>query len=152
MAQDVLPRFQRRFNPNVRLVRGWVFGVPMLNVGLLLLMFYWRHADFVIQPGIVLDLPVAPFVAGAPYGTMIVTLTQEGLVFFNDERMTLSGLGGALARLKSGDRAKTLVIEADGQVPYRTLVEVYNKALAAGLSRVALATRPAAVVERAASP
>ena len=63
------------------------------------------------------------------------------MYFFNDERMTLDGLAGALARTVRDDPGRALLVEADGRIAHQSLVEVYNLAVAAGIRHVLLATR-----------
>jgi biopolymer transport protein ExbD len=72
---------------------------------------------------------------------MVLTIAQEGIVFFNDERITLAGLSSAFAEARHRHPDATLLIEADRRIPYSQLVEIYNTALQAGIHDVALATR-----------
>ena len=130
---------RRRFKGRYRRAVGPVEVTALLNVVVLVGMFAFASARFVLQPGVRVRLPAAPFTDGAPYGTRVLTLTQEGLVFFNDEKTDLDRLAGALARTP-GD--STLLIEADEGTPYGTLLAAYAQAAAAGLREVVLATRP----------
>jgi biopolymer transport protein ExbD len=131
---------RRRFRPRRRLFSGPLDSVPLVNVVLLLVLFLIIHSSYVVQPGITVDLPAAPFVSGAHYGAMVVTVSQEGLVFFNDERTTLEGLGAAFSQAAFDQPDSTLVIEADAQVRNATLVRIYNMAMSAGVKKVVLAT------------
>lgn len=71
---------------------------------------------------------------------MVVTISQEGMIFFNDERMTMDALPAALRRLARTNPGATLLLEADGHVFHDTLIQVYNMAVA-GIEKVTLATR-----------
>jgi biopolymer transport protein ExbD len=133
--------FGRKYRPNQRLFKGPVDVVPLVNVALLFMLFFIIQSPFVVQPGIIVNLPTSSFTAGAPYGAMVVTVSQEGLVFFNDERTTLEGLGAAFAQAVFDHPDSSLVIEADGRVQHSTLVQIYNTATAAGVKSVVLATR-----------
>jgi biopolymer transport protein ExbD len=99
------------------------------------------NSSFVMQPGISLSLPVSDFDDGALYGALVVTLAQEGLVFFNDERTTIEGLGAAFAQAVHEDPEARLIVEADARVEHGALVSIYDMATAAGLQHVTLATR-----------
>ena len=99
---------------------------------------------FVLQPGVVIQLPESPFTDGVSYGSIIVTISQEGMMFFNDERTTLGGLASAFSQAAHEDEGATLLIEADRRVSHGTIVEIYNMALAAGIREVALGTRVSA--------
>jgi biopolymer transport protein ExbD len=130
---------RRRFKGRYRRSVGPLEVAALLNVILLLGLFQFASARFVLQPGVRIRLPAAPFADGVPYGSRVLTLTQEGLVFFNNQRLTLPELGAALART---DGDSSLLIEADEGTSYGVLMEVYAVALQAGLPEVVLATRP----------
>ncbi len=115
--------------------------VPFMDLALLVILFFMVQARFVLQPGIRVRLPAAPFDGGVGYEAMVVTLSQEGLVFFNDERTTLEGLSDAFAQAAHQNPDGILLIEADGRTPYSTIMEVQNMAMRAGIREAALATR-----------
>jgi biopolymer transport protein ExbD len=127
------------------LFRGFIDVAALADVILLLFLFYLAHSSFILQPGISMDLPSMPFRDGTLDSAKVVTLTQEGLVFYDDERTTLDGLASAFAQARHDDPSTRLIIEADRRVPHGTLVAVYRMASEAGLQGVTLATRmPAA--------
>ena len=131
----------RRFPVRHRRVCGPLALVPLLNVVLLAWLFYVVNSAFVLQPGIVMDLPSAPFAEGARFGTLVVTLTQEGMIFLNDERVPLDQLPDVLKKAVPDPSSSALLIEADGRVRHRALVDIYNMAADAGFREVTLATR-----------
>lgn len=133
---------RRRFKARFRRAVGPVEVTAVLNVILLAGMFHFASSGFVLQPGVRVRLPEAPFTDGVLYGARVLTLSQEGLAFFNDERITLDRLAAALAR--TGGEAP-LLIEADEGTAYGTLMEVYSLAMKAGIREVVLATRPSPV-------
>ena len=138
---DRISYFRRKYRPNQRVFKGPIDVVPLVNVVLLFMLFFIIQSPFVMQPGITVNLPTSSFTAGVPYGAMVVTVSQEGLVFFNDERTTLEGLGAVFAQAVFDHADSSLVIEADGRVQHSTLVQIYNMATAAGIKSVVLATR-----------
>jgi len=132
---------RRRFVPRAQPVCQWLPLTALFNVAVLVATMLLLQARFVLQPGVTVDLPAAAFTGGAPYGALVVTVSQEGMVFFNDERTTLEGLSSAFTQAAHEQPGAMLVIEADSRVTHGTLVAVYNMALAAGIQQVALATR-----------
>ena len=134
---------RRRFKGRYRRSVGPIEVVALLNIILLMGMFVFTGSSFVLQPGIRVQLPSAPFLDGEAYGLRVLTLTQEGLVFFNDELLDMKRLEEALSRPVA---ESALLIEADEGTPYGVLVQVYSMAVRAGIREVVLATRPLAVV------
>lgn len=130
---------RRRFTGRYRRAVGPVEVTALLNVMMLAGMFHFASARFVLQPGVRVRLPEAPFTDGAPYGARVLMLSQEGLVFFNDQRIAWDRLEAALART-TGEAP--LLIEADVGTAYGTLLDVYALAVKAGIREVVLATRP----------
>jgi biopolymer transport protein ExbD len=146
-ATERIRFLQRRFPPHRRVFCGPVDAVPFVNLVMLLMLFMILHSSFVLKPGITVNLPASSFASGAGLGAVVVTVSQEGMVFFNDERTTLEGLESAFSQAAFNRPGSTLVIEADGQVRYGTIVQIYNMAIAAGLQKVVMATRVSPMVE-----
>ena len=148
MRQPVYQRLcymQRRFKPPVRMPRNLIPATALLSVMLIMLMFYVAGSRFVLQPGVIVNLPASSFDTGAPYGPMVLTISQEGMIFFNDERTTLEGLEAVFAQSAHEHPEATLVIEADGRIQQNRIVGIYNMAMAAGIKKIALATRISSV-------
>ena len=141
--------------------RGPVDAAPLLNVVLLLFIFFALGSAFVLQPGIKVDLPRSPFVVGAPAQSVILTLLAapdhrdpatgqmvagESPLFFNDEPLPLADLPTRLDSVGSarGLEGKTLLIRADRSVPNGLLVEVMNVAMARKWAVILAAQAPGA--------
>ncbi len=141
--------FRRHYRPRNRLASSPLDAAPLANVILLVFLFFIVNSSFVLQPGIVVNLPDTSFTSGVPFGSMVVTISQEGMVFFNDERTTLEGLAQAFSQAAHSKPDSALIIEADGRVRHERLVRIYNMAMQAGIRRVALATRVTTVAPQA---
>ncbi len=138
---DRINYFRGQYTPKHRLACNLIDSAPFIDVILIIFLFFIMNSSFVLQPGIKINLPTTPFLSGTKYGTMIVTLSQEDMVFFNDERTTLNGLASAFSQAHHQDPDGTLIIEADGRVSHDTLVGIYNMAIEVGIKEVVLATR-----------
>jgi len=135
-------RFRRRFAGTLDYLTGRRPPViPLVNVALLLFGFLLLRAPLVRRPGIALQLPVAENPEGIAPGGLVVTVTQEGMIFCNDRRTNLEGLNFIFRQAAHEQDAPRLLIEADGRVFHQTLLEIYNRAVDAGVRNVALATR-----------
>ncbi len=145
------------YRPRNGLNRSLVLMAPWLDAAILLMFFLLVTSRFVLQPGVRVRLPEAPFTAGAsPYGLMAVVVVQEGagesaeeeILYFDDARFDLGdpGVGvklkAALSQAAHDKPGQALVIEADRLVRHGTLVTLINHAAAAGIADVYLASRP----------
>ncbi len=117
--------------------------VPIVNVALLAVMFLILKSGLVLPLSVNLQLPQSEFTAGTHYNTMVLVMTQEGLIFFNDNRIPLEELAFALNQAAHRNRQAGLSIEADLRVQYGMVIRVINMAMAAGIRQINLAIRPA---------
>lgn len=136
-----------RYHPRVRPATSIFDVVPIADIALLIVLFFIISSPMLLQPGIAIQIPEAPFRAGAPFNSMVVTLSQENMVFFDDERSTLRGLASAFAQARHQYPDRTVVIEADGRISHELIVEIYNMAMQAGIRDVTLATRAPGRIE-----
>lgn len=134
--------FRPRFRPSQRVLRGFTPVAPWIDFLLIFLMFLLARFSFVVQPGIAMDLPVAPATQGVRYDALVVSIPREGAYFFRDARVTTEGLAAALADAARADTNTTLIVEADARVSHGALVGVYNLARQAGIREILLASRP----------
>jgi len=140
-----LSKLQRLYIAKNRIRKGPPGFIPLADLVLILFTFYLSQAPFVLQPGIAMTLPSAPFAEGTRYGSLTVTVTRDGLVFFNDDRVKLQDLAGRFSEAVALRPDEPLVIQADGFVQHYTLIQIYNMASEAGIRDVNLAVRePAA--------
>ncbi len=146
------------YRPQNRLNRSLVLVAPWLDVAILLFFFLIVTSRFVLQPGIRIRLPEAPFNAGAsPYGLVAVVVVQEGtgvqeeeILYFDDARFVLNDpasgekVKAALGRAAHDKPGQAMIIEADQLVRQGTMISLINQAAAAGIADVYVASRPAA--------
>jgi len=140
-ASGQMTFMRRRYPVRLRLARGVIGAVPLADLTFLMILFIIMNSWIVLKPGVFLQLPEADFIAGAQMGASVITLSREGLIFFNDERATLEQLPQRLAETARRQAEPVLVIEADRRVTHEVLIRVYNIAKKAGFNEVLLATR-----------
>lgn len=144
-----LTRTQR---PAVGLFTGALLA-PLVNVVLLLLLFFLLGSSLVLQPGVAVSLPAADAGLALPaLPDSLVVSIQRGnppRVYFQDQPVSLEELTVRLAAAAGrGDggnggapAGRTVVLRADRGTPYEAVVAVGGRALAAGYP-VVLATAP----------
>ncbi len=113
--------------------------VPIVNVFFLLLIFFIIGSTLVFQTGITVNLPeIKQEYKSVPY-KLVITLTKEKLLFFNDQRLeNLQQLEKALANAtysqenqpvqipttSDSERSLLIIIKADRDVLYDDIVKI----------------------------
>jgi len=129
-----LPFLKNPFSPMV-----------FLDLGLIIALFFvtLHYSQLVLRPGIKLDLPRSEFRSGTHYNkfdTILITLSREGMVFFNDELTNLDSLSASIAQAAYKNPEVSILIQADGNIDYGDLVRIYNMASDAGIESITMAT------------
>lgn len=119
--------------------------LAFLDLALIVVLFFitLHYSQLVRRPGIKLDLPQSEFRSGTHYNkfdTVLITLSREGMVFFNDELTNLDGLGALIAQAAYKNPEVSILIQADGNIDYGNLVRIYNMASEAGIESITMAT------------
>jgi len=130
----------RVFRPTSREAGAFPMATAFFDAALLALGFFLAVSPFVVQPGLNLQLPTAPFSGGERFDGMVLSVVRGGWFYFDDERLDSARIGPALAASAKAHPGRTLIIEADRRVPFERVVEAWNCALEAGISEVCLAT------------
>lgn len=131
------------FKTHAEIVKGGVDTVPLVNIVFLLLVFLMLTSPYVLQPGIgVVALPTTRAATATSFQGIVVTVTRDNLLFFNNQVITLDSLRQALREAAQKTRGQELIIKADGQVSYGTIVQIENIAMEAGITAINQATRP----------
>ncbi len=132
----------RRYKHRLRVCRGVMSGVPLLDVLLVVGAFVVLNNWVTVRPAIPLELPVMDTVAGLPTGYVMITVTRDQWVFVDDQRLSLDQLSGPLTTAQQRAPGRDLLIQADRRVTQETLVQLYGLAQEAGFTSVWLATTP----------
>lgn len=117
--------------------------VPLIDSFFLLLAFFMSSVlTMEVVRGLPVELPKAG--ASAPVsqqGRRVVTLGPEGQIQLDGEGVSVEELRN---RLSSAPQRETLRvgIRADGETPYRSMVEVLSAVRQSGVARVTLLTAP----------
>ena len=117
---------------------------PMVDVMLVLLVIFMITAP-IIQQGVQVNLPQAK--AGAVAGDeehLIVSITQNGQVYLNDNSMTLSELGKKLRAVRRLQKDKEVYLRADQNVRYGVVMKAIEEIKEAGIVKLGMVTRPPA--------
>ncbi len=116
--------------------------VPLVDIVLLLLIFFMISSSFVVHPGIKVNLPKAVTAERKGPEDITLAITKEDILYLNNQRVALQDLWGRLLDLRNQGRVGFLIIKADKAVSHGRVVEVMDIAKQAGVERLAIATEP----------
>jgi biopolymer transport protein ExbD len=160
---ETVSGLRTRYIPKSRIGHGFISFAPWLDIVLIGLFFVLIHGNFVVAPGVLIDLPTMLNRGGAAVGLSVVVLSletetggvREELVVFDDEPFRVEDPAQMEAFQKSL-KAKVslhahapLLILADRRVAHGTLMRLYEISREAGVGVVNLAAgEPVAAVEK----
>ena len=131
------------FKTHCQFAKGPIDPAPMVDIVFLLLIFLVLSSPLVLVPGIgMVDLASSNVPAAASFQGLVVTITRDNLLFFNNQLITPEALRKELHAAATQSRNQELIIKADRQIPHGTVIQIMSIALEAGISAVNLATRP----------
>ena len=116
--------------------------LPLIDVVLLLLLFFMISSTFVVQPGIKVNLPKAVSAERREPEDVVLVITREEVIYLNDQRVSVQELWGKLLDIYRNSAGSFLIIKADRSVSHGRVVEVLDIAKQAGVKRLAIATQP----------
>lgn len=115
---------------------------PLIDVVLMLVIFFMLTTTFVLSPGIEVDLPPGHTSQEPRERDAIITMTREGAIYFQDAQVSLESLRAVLQRARNRQPELRVVIKADTLVPHGQVVSVMDMAKYLGIDRLAVATAP----------
>ncbi len=131
-----------RFKRNLAIAKGLLDLTPLIDVVLLLLIFFMLSSSFVFNPGVKVELPEYTSSENLNESDLVVTISKEGLYLFNDNSILLRELRNKFRQAGLEDPNARLIIKAANEVPHGVVVRVMVTAKEAGIRNQAFATRP----------
>ena len=131
------------FRTHCEIAKGTIDPAPMVDVVFLLLIFLVLSSPFVLQPGFGnVSLPQVPNPDTTSFQNLVVTVSSDNLLFFNLQKISLQELPQALRKAASEVRNPELIIKADRNVAFGTVMKIKSIAFEAGITAINEATRP----------
>ena len=126
----------------MRLTRRWTEPVPvdiapMIDVVFQQLIYFMLTSSFVLSPGIRITLPKAATGQRVSASTLVITLTKDHVIYWEEQVITLKELREQLRR--SGGN-KPVLIRADRHAYVDKLIELWDLCRDAGYGQVHIAT------------
>jgi biopolymer transport protein ExbD len=129
-----------KFRTHLQLEKGQrqIDITPLIDMVFQLLIFFLLTSNFVLQPGIRIDLPKAVTSEAVDERSLIITITEKNLLLLNDVAI---GLAELKKELKGAVKKNIpLLIKADRKANLGKVVEVWDICREIGLTQVNIAT------------
>ncbi|MBF0523383.1 MAG: biopolymer transporter ExbD [Candidatus Omnitrophica bacterium] len=112
--------------------------VPLVNVALLLLIFFIFSFFLNFEHGLNIKFPKAITSDVLKEENLVVTITRENVVYFNGKVATLKELEGVLKT--SANQGHSLLIKADRRASMGRVVDIWNICRRSGIEKINIAT------------
>jgi biopolymer transport protein ExbD len=112
----------------MRLTRRWTEPVPvdvapMIDIVFQQLIYFLLTSSFVLAPGIRVTLPKAETATTLSASSLVITLTKDHVVYWNEEVVTMKELR---RRLEQEGGTKPVLIRADRHAYVDRLIELWD--------------------------
>ena len=110
-------------------IRSNVDMTPMIDIVFQLILFFLVSTTFATLPGIKLNLPQSHTAESTSMMGITITADSNGVVYFNDKEVSMTGLGEELLTFDTGTTKKEefpVSLEADSEVTNGTIVKIFD--------------------------
>jgi len=125
------------FNPKKKR-RVLINITSLIDVMFLLLIFFMVTSTFLDQPGMKLELPSAESAEVARVEKLVLYISSDDEVVFNDQPISLDDLEETMLAALSDIEDRTLVLNADKAVQHGTVIRVMDIAKKIGLEKLVI--------------
>ena len=121
-----------KFKRRVAIFSGHLELTPLVDVVLLLLIFFVLTSSLIFSPGLKVDLPESAASTDVQTTDLVVTITEKNEVYFRDKLISpLEGheqLRTELRKVKlaHGDETPRLIINADEKIPWGRVFHIMD--------------------------
>ncbi len=116
---------------------------PMIDVVFQLILFFLVSTTFIQVPGITVNLPKSSTANDVKLEQIIITVKDEGDIYFNEQKSDFVLLDMSLSEFDTGDILKEnypVILQADGDVKNSTIVRIFDVLRQNGFVSISLRT------------
>jgi biopolymer transport protein ExbD len=113
---------------------------PLIDVVFNLVLFFAVSSTFLEQPGIKLALPEAQKTDLQKIDKAVVFITKDQQIRLRDKEVSFDNLGSLLKDEMEQSLDKTLIVNADKEVPHGLVVKIMDLARQNGVLKLVIAT------------
>ena len=115
--------------------------IPMIDIIFFLLVFFMMSMlSMVVQKNIPVVLPKTASASADTNKTIPITITREGMIYFETEQLQLESLEQKLLQEKNRNGEVNVVIRGEDTVYYGRIVQVMDSVKKSGIKKVSIAT------------
>lgn len=125
--------------------------IPLIDIVFFLLAtFVMVSVSMVKNQAIRVNLPRAATAERPPEKAFtVVSVTEDGEIFFNRERASFSEMPGRFQALRAADPDPKVFIRGDEKAYFGTAIRLLDEARRQGITKVLIQTKPVAAPEEA---
>ena len=112
---------------------------PMLDVVVIMLIFFIVTATFVKEAGVDVERPLASTAERQDLANILIAITPEDDVWIDGNRVDVRDMSTLIKRLHAENPQGSVVIQADRDSTHKTLKQVMDAVQKAGVGQVAVA-------------
>ncbi len=131
-----------KFKRKTALEKGRLDIAPLVDVVLLLIIFFMLTSSFITPSGLRIDLPSASAIEPQEREHLTVAISEAGEIFIDERPVSPEDLRDRLAAALAAFPGRTLILEADRQSRHGTVVRVMSLARELGWEKMAIAAQP----------
>ena len=120
---------------------GEISLTPMLDVVFILLIFFIVSTSFVKEPGLTPERPLAE-TAAAKAGNILVGVSATDAVWMHKRRVRLEDVRPLVEAAVAENPESSVVVVADRRASTGAVIDVMDRARAAGVTNIAVAAEP----------
>jgi biopolymer transport protein ExbD len=115
---------------------------PLVDVTLILIIFFVITSTFLEQPGIKLELPKAQTTDLQRIEKAVIIVSKDSKIFFRNKEISLQELPPILKDAMAESIDKSLIVSADKEVHHGLIVSIMDIARQSGVEKLVVSTEP----------
>ncbi len=131
-----------KFKRKTALEKGRLDITPLIDVVLLLLIFFMLTSSFITPAGLRVDLPESSVAEPQDRDNLFIVVSEDDQLYIDDEMVSWDECRERLASNLSGFPERVLIIKADRDSHHGVVVRVMSLARQLGWKRMAIAATP----------
>ena len=115
--------------------------IPLVDVSLVLLIIFIVTVSHILTPSIRINLPQSTRVSSMPgMETIDIIISNEGIIYLEDEIVTMKELEKRVAALHQENPEETVVISVDKATYFQRVIDALDLLSALGISKLDIRT------------